>query len=137
MSVYLDASVIVPLFLEDAFSERADALVASERALLVADWAVVEVSGVIAKQARIGAISPVSAQIACANFDSWRAKLAACETTGADMAAAAQFVRRADLALRGPHALHIAICARLGTKLLTFDARLAAGAAALGVETGR
>jgi uncharacterized protein len=134
VSAYLDSSVVVSLFLGDIFSQRADELVASEKALLVADWAVVEVSSVIAKQARTGAISPAEAQTLYSNFDSWRASLAAAETTPADMLAAAQFVRRADLALRGPDALHIAICARRGAKLLTFDLRLAAAAQALGVE---
>ncbi len=136
MSAYLDASVIAPLFLADAFSERADELVAAGMALIVADWAVVDVSSVIARQSRIGAITPAEGQAAFAAFDHWRTTLAsAVETNGADMAAAAQSVRRADLALRGTDALHIAICARIGAKLFTFDARLAAAAQALGVET--
>lgn len=136
MSAYLDASVIVSLFLNDIFSLRADEIVASEKRLTVADWAVVEVSVVIAKQARIGAITPQDAQTAFANFDTWRSHLAEAETIPADMQAAVQFVRRADLALRGPDALHLAICARLGAKLLTFDARLVAAAKVLGLEAG-
>lgn len=136
MSAYLDASVIVPLFLEDAFSERADAFIAAEQSLIVADWAAVEVSGVMARQARIATITPAQAQAAFAAFDQWRAMVASpAETTAADMQTTIHYVRRTDLALRGPDALHIAIASRLGAKLLTFDAKLAAAATALGVAT--
>lgn len=133
MSAYLDASIVVSLFLIDAFSRRARALMGATIGSIVTDWCVVETSSVIAKQARVGAIAPQDAEKAFANFDALRANLAFAETTGADMAVAAQFVRRADLALRGPDALHLAICARLGAKLLNFDAHLAAAANELGL----
>lgn len=134
MSVYFDASALLPLFITDTFSERADAIIAMAPAIVVADWAAVEVSSVIAKQARMGAITREDAQTAFANFDTWRASVASAETTPADMLAASHFVRRADLALRGPDALHIAIAQRLGAKLVTFDASMAAAAAALGLD---
>jgi uncharacterized protein len=136
VSAYLDASVIVPLFLEDTLSQRADALIATQQSFIVADWAVVEVSGVMARQARIATITPAEAQAAFAAFDQWRAMVASpAETTAADMQTTIQYVRRTQLALRGPDALHIAIASRLGAKLLTFDAKMAAAATALGVET--
>jgi uncharacterized protein len=133
MSVYLDASVVVSLFLVDTFSVRARALLGDASGPIVADWCVVEVSSVISTQARIGAITQQDAQIIFANFDAWRANLEKVETNAVDMAAAAQFVRRPDLALRGPDGLHIAIASRLGAKLLTFDAKMAAAATSLGV----
>jgi predicted nucleic acid-binding protein len=37
------------------------------------------------------------------------------------------------MALRAPDALHVALCRRLGLKLVTFDQRQAAAAEALGV----
>jgi uncharacterized protein len=135
MSVYLDASAVVSLFLIDAFSVRARALLGDVSGPIVADWCVVEVSSVISTQVRIGAITQQDAQKIFTNFDAWRANLEDIETSAVDMAAAAQFVRRPDLALRGPDALHIAIASRLGAKLLTFDAKMAAAATALGVET--
>jgi predicted nucleic acid-binding protein len=50
VSVYLDASVIVPLFLADALSARATALLRTMNAtLIISDWAVLEVSNVIAR----------------------------------------------------------------------------------------
>jgi predicted nucleic acid-binding protein len=56
------------------------------------------------------------------------------ETQGEDFSAATVFLRRFDLGLRTPDALHIAIAARLGAKLVTFDVKMAAAAAALGLD---
>ncbi len=44
------------------------------------------------------------------------------------------FIRRFDLALRTPDALHIAAAGRLSAKLATFDVKMAAAATALGLE---
>lgn len=136
MSACLDASVVVSLFLIDSFSPCARALLGAAEGPIVSDLCVVEVSGVIARQARLGAITAQDSRALFSNFDSWRADLASVTISETDMQTAAQFVRRADLALRGPDAMHIAICARIGAKLLTFDARLGAAANVLGVETG-
>jgi uncharacterized protein len=135
MSAYLDASVIVPLFIADAFSQQADALIAQESVITIADWAVVEVSSVIARQKRIGAIDTQTAQWVLSQFDSWRTRaVSRAETLSTDMALATEFVRKFDLGLRGPDALHLAIANRLGMKLLTFDTRMKSAAIALGLD---
>lgn len=133
MRTCLDASVIVPLFLADALTPRAEALHAAHAGTIISDWAAVEVSGVIARQARVGALSQRDALSVYADFDLWRANIVAVESAAEDMAAALRFVRRVDLSLHGPDALHIAIAMRLGAELATFDARLAAAARGLGV----
>jgi uncharacterized protein len=135
MSAYLDASMIVPLFIADAFSEQADALIAQESMITIADWAVVEVSSVIARQKRIGAIDTQTAQRVLSQFDSWRARaVSRAETLSSDMVLATEFVRKFDLGLRGPDALHLAIANRLGMRLLTFDTRMKSAAIALGLD---
>ena len=50
-----------------------------------------------------------------------------------DIAEATLLVRRLDLRLRVPDALHIAVCRRIGARLLTFDQDQCAAAAALGI----
>lgn len=50
-----------------------------------------------------------------------------------DIEHATKFVRRRDLALRTPDAIHIAAAHRLGATLLTLDNGMARAAAALGV----
>jgi uncharacterized protein len=135
MSAYLDASVIVPLFIADAFSEQADALIAQESMITIADWAIVEVSSVIARQKRIGAIDTQTAQRVLSQFDSWRTRAVShAETLSSDMVLATEFVRKFDLGLRSPDALHLAIANRLGMKLLTFDTRMKSAAIALGLD---
>jgi predicted nucleic acid-binding protein len=137
LKAYLDASVIVPLFLADPFTERAESLLRTpDLAPIVADWAVLEVSNVVSRRVRIQALTEQAALTVLANFDLWRGRWAAdAETTRADVAAAIRFVRRFDLFLRGPDALHIAIAQRLGASLCTFDERMATAAAAIGLET--
>jgi len=55
------------------------------------------------------------------------------ETTSADVFAAGGFIRRLDLNLRTPDAIHIAVCQRSDSVLATFDRRLAAAAENLGL----
>jgi uncharacterized protein len=69
-----------------------------------------------------------------ADFDAWRTG----ETENADVDAhdcrlANAYVRRFDLKLRAPDALHAAICRRLGLQLVTLDRRLVAAARELGI----
>ncbi len=137
MRAYLDASVIVPLFLADPFTERAESLLRTpDLAPIVADWAVLEVSNVVSRRVRIRALTEQAALTILANFDLWRGRCAAdAETTRADVDAAIQFVRRFDLFLRGPDAIHIAIAQRLGASLCTFDERMATAAAIVGLAT--
>ncbi len=137
MKAYLDASVIVPLFLADTFTERAESLLRTpDLAPIVADWAVLEVSNVVSRRVRIRALTEEAALTVLANFDLWRGRWAAdAETTPADVDAAIQLVRRFDLLLRGPDAIHIAITQRLGARLFTFDERMATSAAVVGLET--
>jgi predicted nucleic acid-binding protein len=136
VSFYLDASVIVPLFLADALSARASALLRTSRVpLIISDWAGLEVSNVVARQARIGALTTDEAAAALANFDLWRGRSASvAEISALDISIANQFVRRFNLNLRGLDAVHLAMTQRLGATLWTFDARMAAAATALGLS---
>ena len=68
-------------------------------------------------------------------FDRWMLTAAgSVEVSGADIALATSFLRRLDLTLRTPDAVHIAITQRLRAMLVTFDQRMATAARALGVE---
>ncbi len=55
------------------------------------------------------------------------------EISAGDVAVATAFLRRLDLPLRTPDALHIAIAGRIGATLVTFDQRMAISARALGM----
>ncbi|WP_119422650.1 type II toxin-antitoxin system VapC family toxin [Desertibaculum subflavum] len=136
MSLYLDASVLVALFTNDALSERADAFLrdAAPVTVLVSDFAGAELTSAIARRVRMAELSADDARIAFANFDAWSARAATrADMATADVAAASAFLRRLDLTLRTPDAINIAIAQRLGARLATFDLKMAVSATALGV----
>ena len=136
MSVYVDASVLVALITVDTLTTRAEAFLRRHRpSLLVSDFAVAEVSSAIARRVRTGELTSETARVALATFDAWTARVAGrVELISADIAAATAFLRRLDLTLRTPDALHIALAQRLGSELLTFDARMATSARTLGAR---
>jgi uncharacterized protein len=134
MSVYLDASVLVALFTNDRHSNRAGAFLKTQKpVLVVSDFAAAEVASVVARRVRTTDLTADEARAAFSAFDAWTARAAQRTTTGAaDVIAAAAFLRRLDLNLRTPDALHIAIAQRIGASLATFDEKMAANAGILG-----
>ncbi len=133
--IYLDASVIVPLFLPEPRSSEAEAYI-SRGDFVVSDLAVAEFSSALSLAVRMKRLPEAAARAALATFDDWMpAHALQADTRGEDFIEATGLIRRFDLALRTPDALHLAIAARLGAKLVTFDAKMTAAAKALGVET--
>ena len=136
MSAYLDVSVIVALFAVDPLSDRADkALRGLNDTLVVSDLAAAEFSAVMARRVRTRDLRASEARIAFANFDLWcGSQTRLVEIEGGDAARATNFIRRLDVPLRTPDALHIAIAQRSGCALLTFDRPMAHAARAIGIE---
>ncbi|MEJ0024413.1 MAG: type II toxin-antitoxin system VapC family toxin [Rhizomicrobium sp.] len=135
MSVYLDASVLVALFLDDPFSERADAALRGKGlSLVVSDLAGAEFSSAVARHVRMGELSATEAQQAFADFDRWcLSSTERSEAHPVDMRIAQSLVRSLLYTLRTPDALHIAVAQRLGAELATFDQRMADCARAVGL----
>lgn len=136
LSAYADASILVPLFVEDPFAERALQFVELRRpAILVSDFAAAEFASALARRVRMRELSQDAARAAFDTFDAWAGyRGLRPQTTTADVAAAEAFLRRLDLNLRTPDALNIAIAKRHGATLATFDDRMADAAQALGLE---
>lgn len=136
MKVHLDTSILVSLFSLDAFTPRADAFLRAAPWLLsISDFASAEFSAAISRQVRMSHLSLDEARRVFASFDEWRARrprLVRLEP--ADIADADAFIRRADVSLRAPDAIHLATARRLGAALATFDARMAVDARTLGVQ---
>ena len=135
MSVYLDASVLVPRLVEETATAAVDAYLADRPGeLLISDFAAAEVASALSRLVRMRALSPPQASAALDDFDIWRAAASSpAETHAADARLAYAYVRRFDLKLRTPDALHLAITHRLGAVLVTLDGRLANAARNLGV----
>ncbi len=134
MSVYLDASVLVALFTNDPYTDRADTFLrANALVLIVSDFAAAEFASVIVRHVRTRDITPNNARIAFSTFDAWTGRATQrTEIKAADVAAAEAFLRRLDLTLRTPDAVNIAIAQRIGATLVTFDDKMIASAGALG-----
>lgn len=135
MSVYLDASVIVSFFTKDFFSERARTfLIENSPLVVISDFAGAEFISALARRVRTGELTLDFAQLATLNFDSWAAQYAVrVETSAADIRVADTIMRRFDLPLRTPDAIHIAVSQRLGTELASFDDKMIACARAIGL----
>lgn len=139
MSVYLDANVLVALFVIDPLNRRADkAMRGLDDELIVSNLSAAEFSAVIARRVRTRDLRGGEARTAFANFDAWCAGYAGkMALDSSDIAAATEMMRRLDFPLRTPDALHIAIAQRTGCRLLTFDATMAKIARALGVAVAK
>ena len=135
MSLYLDASVLVALFVIDPSSARAEAfLSARPEIVVVSDFAVAEFSSAVGRRERTRDLTREDGELAFSNLDTWVARSAYREeVTTADIDAATRILRRLDVNLRTPDAIHIAIAGRLEATLVTFDRSMAASASALGI----
>jgi len=137
VTAYLDASVILPTLIKEDASTVVDRFLGEVREpLAVSEFAAAEVASALSRLARTGLLDHDSAIARLADFDAWRAA----STTDVDLQAsdirlAHVFIRRFDLMLRAPDALHAAVCGRENLLLVTLDKRLAKAAEELGVRT--
>ncbi len=135
MSLYLDASVILPRLVEEPGSEIVQAFLrASDEERLISDLAAAEVASGLSRLVRMGVMSADDARQHLEDLEVWRAATTSpVDLHAADARLAYAYVRRFELMLRAPDALHLAIARRLDTTLVTLDRRLARAAAELGV----
>lgn len=136
MRLYLDANIIIPLFVLELRSEAIHRWFRSlEHPPLVSDLAFAEVGSAMSRRVRVGELQGDAADALLAAFDGWAEDTTErIETTAGDVRRAAEFVRRPMPKLLTPDAIHLATCQRLGLTLVTLDADLVANARVRGVE---
>ncbi len=136
MKLYLDASVLIStIILEQSTAAVGEVLLACSDELMVSDFAAAEVASALSRLVRMGQLSITEAADRLADFDDWRAGTTGLADIDAhDCRLANTYVRRFELRLRAPDALHAAICRRLDLQLVTLDRRLAAAARELGID---
>jgi predicted nucleic acid-binding protein len=136
MSIYLDTSVLIPILVEEQVSGAVNAfLVATEHELLVSELAAAEVASALSRLVRMRLIATADALARLADFEAWRAAASSpADVHPADARLAYAYVRRFELMLRAPDALHLAIATRLEASLSTLDRRLERAAQQLGIE---
>lgn len=138
MPRYLDTSLLVAVLIREAGTPAAKTYLASRGAapLLISRWAVTEFSSALALKVRtatIDAAEQVAALIMFRRFVTLRLQLVNIDPV--DFEFAAGMSDYSAMPLRAGDALHLAVCKRLGTRLATFDARMAAAANHHGVGT--
>jgi uncharacterized protein len=136
LNLYLDASVLMPAVIEEPSSTAVRELFRNRPDdLSVGDFAAAEVASALSRLVRMERLTATEAAERLADFDEWRASATeVAEIDTHDCRLANTYVRRFDLKLRAPNALHAAICRRLELQLATLDRRLAAAARALGIS---
>lgn len=127
--IYLDASVVVSVFLPDVHTSRVVAwLGAVTEAPALSHWTITEFSSAAARQERMGRIGPDRRSAAEQNFDAWLLVVEQAPVLRADFELARDLVRRGHPRLRAADALHLAIARRLGARLATLDVVMAEAA---------
>jgi predicted nucleic acid-binding protein len=135
LSVYLDASVLLPTLFEEANSSTVGNYLAAHPERLISDFAAAEVASAVSRLVRTRGLDAADADRRLSEFDAWRAGTASpAEFDASDIRRAYVFVRHFDLMLRAPDALHLAATQRLGGTLVTLDRRMARAAQNLGID---
>ncbi len=132
---YLDASAIVAIVANEPTKGGVEAILAHQNSLpVISDLCHSEASAAVTRLFRIGRIDQSRLAQVLFRLDDWALvtgdRRAIAST---DIDAATALVRRRDVVLRTPDAIHIAAAHRLGATLLTLDRGMAKAAAALGV----
>ena len=136
MTFYIDASVIVPLFVEDRFTDAAMRWMDEQSTMLSAGRLVMtEVSSAISRLSRMGLLVEEQRIAALGASDEWFAtNINPVEHLPADLTNAMILVRHPSPKLLSPDAIHLATARRLDLTLVTFDKGLAAVAALRDVQ---
>ena len=137
MRLYLDASVLVPLLVQETTSAWVQSrLDGTDDTLLVSSLAVAEVSSAISRFVRTGDQTAESARGLLAQFDAWRAiGSQPLSVDPTDVEDATTLVRRFELKVRAPDAIHLVLARRSGAALMTFDSQLRRAALMIGLPT--
>jgi uncharacterized protein len=132
--IYLDASVLIPLLLTDAHTQRAvDWYSNGNETLIISDLASLEVSAVVLRDLRKGRLADKVAENALLDFDAMRANCERRTHDAGDFLLAQRLARDVSTKLAAADALHLASAKNAGATLATLDARLAEAARGQGV----
>jgi predicted nucleic acid-binding protein len=138
LTVYLDTSVAVPLFVKEPISEQVAAWYGSCSDVIVSsDWIMTEFASALAIKERHGDLSAEMIQAAWTAFREFCGTgLRLVPVTRTAFAEAADMARNAASGLRSGDSLHLAIALEIGaSRMATEDALLERNARANGMST--
>jgi predicted nucleic acid-binding protein len=135
--VYLDTSVVAPLFVVDTHTPIVLAWlrrIAESQQVTLSDWTVSEFSGAIAAANRAGRVPAAMRAASERGLDRWvEQQGGALPVLSDDVRKARRLIGETTEPLRAPEALHIAIAERQGASLATLDIGMRRAAADLGL----
>jgi predicted nucleic acid-binding protein len=137
LSLYLDACVVVSLFIADDHTPRVRTWMTRRQSpLILSEWAITEFSSALALRRRMKRLDPSDRLEAESNFDAWLSskEIVRVDVDARDFYSARHLMRFDSVELRAADALHLAIAMRLGVAIATLDDELAAAAAAVGMR---
>lgn len=136
MARYLDTSVLVPLYVEEARSSEMECWLAGlgHVPLWVSPWCVAEFSSALGLKARRGELSGADLAKALAGFRRFAGqRTRVVEIVAQDFYRAGELCDRWQLGLRAGDALHLSVVERRGLTVCTLDRGMWTAAQALGL----
>ncbi len=124
---YFDASALVAVVLDEPPRPMVRAQIAQAAdAPLISDFGIAEVSSAVSRLVRTKGRTAREAEDTISLFDDWVREIGqTIPMVPSDVPEANLLVRQFELKLRTPDALHLAICRRLGARMVTLDNNLA------------
>jgi predicted nucleic acid-binding protein len=135
ISLYVDTSAVVPLFVREASTDRLRDFLEREDSdrLAISPWVRTEFASALALRLRLGSLDEGVHAAASLQWERFQEGVQSLEITGRHFEEAAAICRRQELALRAGDALHLAVAAAAGCALVTLDERMAKAAPEVGV----
>jgi hypothetical protein len=134
--IYLDTSIVVAYYCPEPLSPRAERVVRAHARPAVSDLTEVELRSALSRKARLGELATTSATQIASRFSGHLAEglytRVPIERRHYDMAR--EWLGRFTPALRTLDALHLAVAASEGFRVVTADATFARSAKALGIR---
>lgn len=139
MTLYLDASAAVSIFITEDRSPRViDLISGAGQDIVISDLTAGEFCAAVSTAVRMKRQTETEGRQAIADFDIWYASgIRQIAMSARDIEIAIGYVRRFELGLLFPDALHLAMCRRVGGTLVTGDKRQAGAAEALAIPLVR